>query len=620
MSLLAPLALLGLLTVPVIFLLHLLRNRRQQLAISSLHLWQGLEQKGRGDMFRNIPCSLMLLMQLLIAIALAVGLARPALSFLLDTPQQTIIILDMTTSMTAASPQEISRFELARRVIQSRLAEMRGEDSLALVSLEAHPRLLMSGGADQKEQMDLALAELQPGGTGLDLPAALILANGLLDGDPSRQHEIIILTDGNYPVEPERLPPLQAPLSWQIFPARSPNNQALLNLSARPLPGGRYRLFVRIINYGAEPVARTLRLIVDANIADESPVRLESQQETARVWTVPAETEQVAVEIVEPDVLLRDNRAELLLTANIGARVLLLSDSPDDLARALSVQPGLELVQDGLERLAAYDPATFDLIVFEGLPSELDAWPRGNLLVVNPPPGHALLPVETTLVRNLRPSPESASPGLIEGIELSGVYFNRLVVADPLPDWARVDLAAVPMESADEEEPTEYPAIWHGATGNSRLAVWGFDLAASNLPARPALPLLMANSLAALLTPAPPPVVPAGEPVAIDPAFSVETPAGRRLLPSRQEQDWLLRQTGQPGLYKIYNSGNRLVAGFAVQAGSALESNLAVQFQPNLHRGREQVEAEVEYYELWPWLVGLALFVATVEGWLAWRK
>ena len=86
MSLLAPLALLGLLILPLIILLHILRTRREPLLISSLRLWEGLQQKKQGVLPRYIPCSLMLILQLCIAGALALGLTRPVLSFLLTRP------------------------------------------------------------------------------------------------------------------------------------------------------------------------------------------------------------------------------------------------------------------------------------------------------------------------------------------------------------------------------------------------------------------------------------------------------------------------------------------------------------------------------------------------------
>ena len=78
------------------------------------------------------------------------------------------------------------------------------------------------------------------------------------------------------------------------------------------------------------------------------------------------------------------------------------------------------------------------------------------------------------------------------------------------------------------------------------------------------------------------------------------------------------------GLYKIYNQTDRLVGGFAVQAGSALESNLSLRFQPDTLTASaadtSQASRPADYRELWPWLAGLVLVVVTVEGWLAWRK
>jgi hypothetical protein len=83
-------------------------------------------------------------------------------------------------------------------------------------------------------------------------------------------------------------------------------------------------------------------------------------------------------------------------------------------------------------------------------------------------------------------------------------------------------------------------------------------------------------------------------------------------------------RTQLPGLYKIYNEQGGLVAGFAVHAGSALESNLTPQLQPetfNLQSATiNPLPPKIEYYDIWPWLVGLVVVVMILEGWLAWRK
>jgi hypothetical protein len=265
--------------------------------------------------------------------------------------------------------------------------------------------------------------------------------------------------------------------------------------------------------------------------------------------------------------------------------------------------------------------ADFDLTIWESFPVDLTTWPRGNVWVINPPLGHPLLPAQN-YVRDLRPDP-AASSSLTDGVDLSGVYFRRAPQLQA-PAWAEVDLPALPLEGTAAALP---PLIFQGATGNSRLIVWNFDLNESNLPARLALPLLTANTLSALLSPSPPQVVPVGEPAPIAGNFSVETPTGRRLFlsPNETGQESTFDRTKQPGVYRIFNEKDTLVAGFAVQAGSALESNLIspVQFDlldiPYVSEA-QQASSETILQEYWPWLVGLALFLITIEGWLAWRK
>lgn len=624
MNFLVPIAALGLLTLPIILILHLLRNRREQLPIPSLRLWRDLQQKKQGALPRSIPLSLMLMLQLLSATALTLGLARPVFSFLLDQPRQAIFILDTTTSMTAedaALGQSVRRFDAARQAIRAQIQALSDRDAFAVIGLNPHPEILSSGIGTQRSEALLTLDNLVPGATGADLHAALTLADGLLD--PNRLNQITVFTDGDYTVQPDSLPPVSAPIDWQILPSNLPksSNQALLNVSSRPLPDGRHRLFARVINYSDAVVVRTVQVFAGERLFDETTVQLQPQGETARIWTLPESAETVRVELVEADVLPLDNRAELLLRDTNRHRVLLVSDTPDNLSRALEAQPGLELTVE-TPSARVHDPAAFDLTVFEGqgLPLDLTTWPRGNLLVVNPPLGHPLLPADN-FSRNQRPDPATGS-ALLAGVDLSGVYFNR-VLRVTLPKWADVDLRA----TSESDEAAGQPLIFHGLTGGSQLMIWAFDLGAnaSNFTARLALPLLMANTLQTLLSPAPQPVVPLGEPIVINGNFSVEIPGGRRLSPLQMVgSGGRFTQTQLPGLYKIYNEQSELVAGFAVHAGSALESNLTPQLQPetfNLQPATvKTLPPEIEYYEIWPWLAGLVLVVMILEGWLAWQK
>src|SRR5919106_750351 len=78
MGLAAPLALLGLLSVPLIVAFYMLRLRRNQQRVSSTYLWQQLVRDVEANApWQRLRRSPLLLLQLLLAILLAVLVARP---------------------------------------------------------------------------------------------------------------------------------------------------------------------------------------------------------------------------------------------------------------------------------------------------------------------------------------------------------------------------------------------------------------------------------------------------------------------------------------------------------------------------------------------------------------
>jgi hypothetical protein len=614
-TLLLPLALLGLLTLPAILLLHLLRNRRQELAISSLRLWQGLQRARSGGLPRHIPLSLMLLLQLLAAAALTMALARPAFSFVLGTPTHTTFLLDVSASMLAAPDETTSYFEQARQEIRGHLENLRDADSVAVVSLGPSPEILLAGSGAQKNVLLLAADNLVAGATGVSLSPALSLANGLVD--PDKENALVILTDGHFTLEPDSLPSVLAPVQWRVLGRPNTANQALFDVSARPLPNGDQRIFARVVNYSDAPVVRTLRLLADGEQVSQTAIEIEADADAVRLWTLPAGTQTAAVEIAGVDALPADNRADLFLTNRTTRRLLLLSDAPELLARALQAQPGVEL-DIAPAGPPPPDADSYDLLVFDGLPPDVTDWPQGNLLVINPPLGHPLFNSDG-YARGLRPNTEGAS-SLLAGIDLSGVYFDRAPNI-ALPGWATVALEATAGE-------TIHPLIFAGSPRNgANVMVWAFDLTASNLPGRLALPLLTANTLTALLAPVPPAVVPEGQPVPLPGNLSVELPDGHRLFldSGNGPAETQFTRTRQPGLYQIYNEANALVAGFAVHAGSTAESNLSAVLPAETLDSLvvtpvNRPTLETDFEEYWPWLAGLALLLIVAEGWLAWRK
>jgi len=642
MKFLFPLASLGLLTLPLILLLHILRDRYQQLPVTSLALWYGLQQKRRGSHFRNLPLTLMLCLQLGIAISLALSLARPAMSFLVDYPQQVIFIIDTTTSMLAQSdsgfltrieglnpvnpvnPLILVKIDAARAMLKAQIESLEPPDSFAIINLKAKPEILFTGEVNQKAQALSILNNLTAGATGLDLPAALTLANGLFI--PRHRHKIVILTDGNF--ELTKLTELTYPVNPLIMVITSPkplSNQALLNVSAYTLPDKQHRIFARVVNYSDQSVERTLQISTSGNSNQQSKtIQLAPQDETTQIWTLPTQTESATIEIMEADALPQDNRAQLWLAEPAPAQVLLISKTPTLLAKVLHAQPNIKLtIAESFPTMNQGVSQNFDLTILDSLTTTLyneTAWPTGHLLIVNPQTAdHA------PLMRRVKPDPATAATWL-HGLDFSGVYFKQ-ITAITIPTWAEVDLGIndlqlPPSSTPNPQSPIPNPLIFHGQVGQRRVMVWAFNPTESNLPARLAFPLLMNNTMSMLLWPSLPKVILAGTPISLEQGLTIELPDGRRLTHSFATQT-NFDQTQQPGLYKIYYPDQRWGGALAVHAGSALESNLH-QFQASRQTSEVLKTSEVstatssEIYELWAWLAGLALIIILLEGWLAW--
>src|SRR5919202_3406104 len=102
MIFLLPLGLLALLTLPIILVLHLLRERRRRVAVPSLLHWLNVPRRREGQRIRRLPLTLLLLLHLLIAGLLGLAIGRPQIfGALSGGNRQLIVVLDTSTSMAA---------------------------------------------------------------------------------------------------------------------------------------------------------------------------------------------------------------------------------------------------------------------------------------------------------------------------------------------------------------------------------------------------------------------------------------------------------------------------------------------------------------------------------------
>lgn len=609
---------LGLLTLPAILILHLLRERAQRQPISSLELWRWLEKELRGPRLRRLPITWILLLQLLAALGLNLALTRPQFTptRLLPEQQNLILVIDTSGSMGALDAMP-SRLGQAQTNAAARLAALGKGDHATLIAAGPAAQQLGSAQAGALNDLGGRLAALRPAGDGTDWAGALALAAAALQPDVG--NHVVVYTDGAFAAS-EAFAEVSLAAEVEVHLVGQPQgNQAIVTLAARPSQSGAVQVFARAANFADTPTERTLTLTADGSPRDTLQVALAASGVSEQAWTLPPGTRTVSVSLSGgSDVLPVDDSAALGVSGGGPmAGVLVAADSNAEatrvIERALRSLPNLELSTVSVENYASYTDQ--DLTVFHGwLPQ---AWPRGGVIVLAPPEGTGLLNVAAPALAGDQLTAVPAS--LLADVDLGHVVFGQAAVIDA-PSW----LTPVLTDEAG------LGLLWHGVDGNTRVVVLSFSLADSNLARRAAFPVLMANAVDEVLPPPLPEAVSLGEPVALPPAhrlpfLTLVDPAGSAH-PLASNRAGLYTDTFQPGLYKLTGqtlAGSEWNGSFGVNAGSPRESDLRVSALPELtalgEAGGSPASAGNPPWNLWPYVVLLVLFILAVEAAVAWR-
>ena len=483
MAFLSPLALLGLLFVPLVLAMYLLKLRRDRQVVPSTLLWQKLLTDVEANApWQRLRKSLLLLLQLLLVLLLAILAARPFLERPAGLAGDVVVVIDTSASMGATDiPPD--RLTEAKAKVLEKLRDLPANGTVSVIAAGRTARVVVNGTTDLG-RVRAAIEGITVSPTTGDLGDALNLANALAAraGDA----EILVATDAALAIKPTNR--LDHKVSV-IQVGRDRKNQAIVALAVRSAPSGVTRsVFVSIANLDIEPAQRRLELYADDILIDANDLtRLDAQTRTEVVIDeVPRDASVIEVRLTggavgtNPDALALDDRAWAVVPPDRLRRVLLVGEGDPYLETALSYLPNTELY--GVTP-AKYGPDThpelFDLIIFEGfLPATL---PRSAILAIGPTASSDLGDVVGTLTD---PGIATLSPDepILKFIDLSSVHIGRAAKL-VLPAWARTVIPG----------PAGSPLLYVGERDGQRAAVMAFLPRNSDLPLQVAFPLLIAN-------------------------------------------------------------------------------------------------------------------------------
>lgn len=480
MALLTPLALIGLIALPILVILHLRRPQRRILDVSSLLLWEGLSdethQRTRRFRLRSWP---LLLLQLLAVALLVGGLARPAAVSALATHRAaTVYIVDDSVWMTAVDPAP-SRLVMARTLIRDSIAHAVSGTRFTVVVASATPYILVSraNGA----QAGRALASVPATEGAVDFASAFRLAAGVLTGYAGPSIHLVVVRAPENPIP--AVSGLPTPIDMVV--GHSTDDQGVTGLSVRcPLTARTAcNAFATVRNEFTRAVRDVLLVRGDGDLLASQTLSLPPRSDTDLSFTVPRGQRIVQLQLQRPDILPADNSAWYVIESSPPVRVTLIG-APSRTARlqqALASLPGVTVSVGRPNQYRARIASASDLLVLDGWLPAGGLPPTPALLLIDPPalPGGRVggAPPDATV------SGEDTSSPLLAGVNLTSLDIPAGTAETVAPPgWA----APVVWTPAG-------PLVAAGINEGQAITVLSFDPAFSNLPQLTAYPLLLWN-------------------------------------------------------------------------------------------------------------------------------
>ena len=558
MPLTTPLALLGLLFIPAVIAMYMLKLRRDEAVVPSTLLWTKLLTDVEANApWQKLRRSLLLLLQLLLVAILALLAARPFLERPAGLARDIILVVDTSASM-AATDVLPNRLDAAKTAAIDALRELPTGGKVSVIAAERTARIVANETADLG-RVRQAITALEPTSTTGDLSDALELASNL--ARRSGDAEILVATDGALASAPTNR--VGAPITV-LSVGRDRQNQAIVALAVRTDPSALTQsAFIGIANLDLEFAQRRIEVYGDGVLIEARDVPLDPQVRQDIVIDDITDSNRRTVGVLEvrlvsgaadgaaPDQLSIDDRAWAIVPSTRTREILVVGDGDPYLETGLQLLPNVKLFGSSAaeypERSVRRDGTQWDLIVFEGnLPAQL---PNVPTLAIDPPRTSALGTVSGTIENPGIGSLDPAEP-ILRFVDLSTLHIAEAARLE-LPDWARPIIPG----------PRGAPLLYAGERAGIPSAVLAFDPRQSDLPLQVAFPILLANLTGELMggSAAPIEAVAPGDPVelAVRPgvdALRVERPDGtvHELVPGTDGGTSVtFSATDLPGVYTV---------------------------------------------------------------------
>ncbi|MDE0185294.1 MAG: BatA and WFA domain-containing protein [Candidatus Poribacteria bacterium] len=625
--------------IPIVAFLHFLKLRRQRLIVPSVMLWlEAVEDMKANVPFQKLQNSFLLPLQILFLLIVIAGVARPALRQPGALTDQSIVIIDTSTSMLATDSGK-SRLDAAKAEALKRINQLDANGNMMIMDTSPPSSNVLQAFTSDKEKLRLAVKNLSVRHGPPSLKAAFDSAQ-IYGNLPNTRVFFISDNCRDLPFTAQQI----SLHCQEIALGNSIDNVGIVRFSAArdTHQSSLYRILVVLQNFAESPRQVQVRLEIEGRWVDDETVTIEPRATKSIVFVEEDEGfdgQTISARLVNvDDDLAVDDAAYAILQPPPEWKILLVSDREQPLLTTmLETNPYVVFSQIRTEEY--HGTADRDFVIFDGFVPKLPL--NGNAIFLNPVVGLPFMPAQSSAQSQSVIYQNQTHP-VMRNVSLLGLNVRKSLICE-MPIWG------IPLA-----ETAKSPLIWLGTQiirselphGNNTKKVIvftfdPFDLDVSRFAlfdrSIASAPILLAQCfewLDAATAPIQPDVVKAGEPVKFHLDHPENVVSATLLMPDNTSKDlaiddstFLFTETFQIGVYSLYING-RPLGKFAVNLLDAAESDLSLGGQ---HQAAEGVEdggtATVSQYEmqgvnqeLWGFAAIAALLLLVVEWWFYHRN
>jgi len=532
-----PLGLIGLIAVPLIIILYIMKQKREKVVVSSHILWQKvLRDMQAATPWQKLRKNLLMFLQLLCAVLIVLAMSGFALKSGVHTSQPVIIAVDSSLSMSSTDVKP-TRLDAAKKDAQKFVDELPPGTPVTVVNLNREPDVLLYG-SDSENEIKSSIQSINQTKTYTDVRLAEELLLSLKNSQPDAL--IVLFSDMPIRVGNEEI---------QFSNYKKQNENIAVVRFAHAFREDGITAMSILRNQGDSDSEVSVSLYGDDSFLDSQLVTV-PKNGTRTVWwsSVPLSVKTLHCVIDTEDILEADNHAYDTVFDGKPVKVLLVTRGNYFLEKIFSVIEGIEFMRtlpDELTEYKGYDLYILDGVVPDKLPED------GNVVIFNPVPNNLFAVGDWMDTPVIGPSDHV----IFKHLENPGFSVGRTRIIEK-PDWAETVI-----------EYNGNPIIFEGLINSIRLLVFGFNIYETDLPIRTEFPVIVSNILSEYSpasgtrisgTVTEEPIQFMLQPGTIK--ANVITPDGRNIEIAPPVPPHPFIQTEEPGIYKVLQDNSMHVA------------------------------------------------------------